>query len=382
MSTANDELTRLADRIGSDVRAVATSGELDDVDRLVDAEVTRHRPLADDVERQRLADAIRSRLGGLDRLEPWLADPDVDEVLVSRGAIWVERRGVVERVEAIDGDSTRRVVERVLAPLGRRLDRSSPIVDARLPDGSRVCAVIEPVAVDGPVLSVRRFAEHARSLDDFLDGTAGDDAATIRSACVEALRRRCNVVVSGATSSGKTSLLGALLALADPADRIIVLEDTRELPCAAPHIVRLEARPETVDGPAPITVEQLVRTALRLRPDRLVVGEVRGDEVLALVQAMNTGHDGSFSTVHANSPEDALLRLESLVVRAAPRWPLSAVRHTLARSIDVVVHVGRRGPDRMITQVAEVVAAGHDAAPGPLEVRSVSDGRTLGRTRR
>ncbi len=355
-----------ADRIAAALRPRTDEAELDG---LIEHAVRRERPLGDDPERRCLSNAVRARLGGLDRLDPLLADPTIDEILVGNGRIWVERHGVVDAVGDLDHATTRRVIERVLAPLGRRLDRASPIVDARLPDGSRVCAVIEPIAVDGPTLSIRRFADRVRSLDEFVDdhGVAAD----VRRRCREIVARRCNVLVSGATSSGKTSLLGALLSLADDGDRIVVLEDTAELPCRAPHLVRLEARPATIDGPHPITVEQLVRTAMRLRPDRLVVGEVRGDEVLALLQAMNTGHDGSFSTCHANSAEDALLRLESLVIRAAPRWPLGAARHTIARSIDVIVHVERRGPRRVISEIAEVVVAGDASAP--IEVRSILD---------
>ncbi len=358
------DVDRAADRIAAALRARTDEPALDE---LVDRAVQRERPLADDPERRRLSNAVRARLGGLDRLDPLLADPTIDEILVGNGRVWVERHGVVSAVGDLDDRTTRRVIERVLAPLGRRLDRMTPIVDARLPDGSRVCAVIEPVAVDGPTLSIRRFADRVRALDEFLGDPSTD--ATVRGRCREIVERRCNVLVSGATSSGKTSLLGALLSLADERDRILLLEDTAELPCRAPHLVRLEARPPTVDGPDPITVEHLVRTALRLRPDRLVVGEVRGDEVLALLQAMNTGHDGSFSTCHANSAEDALLRLESLVVRAAPRWPLGAVRHTIARSIDVVVHVERRGSERVISELAEVVVPCD--ADDPIGVRSI-----------
>jgi pilus assembly protein CpaF len=375
--TTGSDLQRLADTIGDVLRHRADDTDLN---TLITDQVQRHRPLASDADRAALTGAIRARLGGLDRLDPFLADPTVDEILVGNGVVWVEQHGRVEAVDRIDAATTRRVIEQVIAPLGRRLDRTSPIVDARLADGSRVCAVVEPVAVDGPALSIRRFADRVRPLDDFLP----DDPAErgrLAGLCREVLVRRCNVVVSGATSSGKTSLLGALIDLADPADRIVVLEDTTELPCAAPHLVRLEARPPTIDGPAPITVEQLVRTALRLRPDRLVVGEVRGDEVLALVQAMNTGHDGSFSTCHANGAEDALLRLESLVVRAAPRWPLAAVRHTIARSVDVILHVERRGHRRVLTDVAEV-ATPDPATGGPPAVRSLIDRGRLERSRR
>ena len=216
------------------------------------------------------------------------------------------------------------------------------------PTAPRVCAVLPPVAVDGPALSIRRFRRRILPLESF-----ADDVGVVL--LHELLQARCNLVVAGATSSGKTSLVAALVSEVDPSQRLVIVEDTAELPLRHPHAVRLEARPPTIDGPGAVDLAQLVRTALRLRPDRIVVGEVRGDEVLALVQAMNTGHDGSISTCHANSPTDALLRLESLVLQAAPTWPLAAIRHQLARSIDVVIHVERAEDGaRRITELAEV----------------------------
>jgi len=374
-------IDELADAIADELRRSPI--DLDPV-RAVDERVRQLAPLASDRQRRQLTDAVTARLDGLDRLEPLLADPTVDEILVGNGTVWAERCGQIAHVAAIGDATTRRIIERVLGPLGRRLDRTSPIVDARLPDGARVCAVVAPVAVTGPTLSIRRFADRARSLDEFVASSdAGLAAAADR--CRELVAARCNVVVSGATSSGKTSLLAALLDQADPTERIVVLEDIAELPCRSPHLVRLEARPASPDGPPPITVEQLVRTALRLRPDRLVVGEARGDEVIALIQAMNTGHDGSFSTVHANSATDAMLRIEALTVRAAPEWPISAVRQALASSIDAVVHVERRGGQRVIVDVAEVDAG----APGddptrfdrPLALRPLLAGAPLTRRR-
>jgi len=333
-----------------------------DVAVLAATEVRRLAPLHSEQEQQRLvADAV-ARLTGLGELAVHLRDPDVDEVLVnSDGVVWLDRRGRLERVDVLPGGRVEHLLERLLAPLGRRIDRSSPIVDARLPDGARVCAVLPPVAVDGAMLAVRRFADHRRSLDEFTDCPGTDLLDTVIAA-------RCNVVVSGATSSGKTSLVGALLDRLPPAERLVIVEDTAELPVdRSTHSVRLEARPPSADGPAAIEPAALVRTALRLRPDRIIVGEVRGDEVLALVQAMNTGHDGSLSTVHANGPVDALMRLESLVLQAAPTWPLAAIRQQLGRSVDVIVHVGR-GVDggtgsRTIVSIDEVGMPDTDGAP-------------------
>ena len=334
-----DELCRRVSRLTGDVR------------QLVDDEVRRVVPLAAPADQRRLADAAVARLGGLGELEALIADPAVDEVLVNAGHdIWVDRGGRLTNVGRLSGQPVEHIIERILGPIGRRVDRTSPIVDARLPDGSRVCAVVPPVAVDGPSLAIRRFAADVRSLEDFTDHVGIE-------LFDEIVEGRCNMVVSGATSSGKTSLLAAVIGRLPRHERIVVLEDTAELPIAHHHVVRLEARPPSLDGPGAITLDDLVRTALRFRPDRLVVGEIRGTEVLGLVQAMNTGHDGSFSTCHANGALDALLRLESLVLQAAPTWPLVAIRRQLARSIDVVVHItrSRAGGQRRVQSINEVV---------------------------
>jgi pilus assembly protein CpaF len=327
-----------------------TPGELSEV---VTNHVLKLTPLHTTDGRHRLTKEALARLNGLGELDVFLRDPDVDEVMVNAGnEIWVDRAGQLRRAGSLSADRVENLIERVLAPIGRRVDRSSPIVDARLPDGARVCAVLPPVAVDGATLCIRRFSEVVLPLNAFTDevGTA---------LCQQILRERCNLMITGATSSGKTSLVASLLETLPDQERLVIVEDTTELPVAAAHMVRLEARPRVVDGPRPIDLGDLVRTALRLRPDRIVVGEVRGAEVLALVQAMNTGHDGSFSTCHANGPVDALLRLESLVLQAAPTWPLAAIREQLTRSIDVIVHVQREptGRNRRIAAICEVAMA-------------------------
>ena len=336
---------------------------------VVRAHLGRVAPLASADTGERLVRAAVARLDGLGALDGLLTDDEVDEVLVNaHGDIWVEREGRLHRAGDIAAVDLAVVVERILAPLGRRLDRSSPVVDARLPDGSRVCAVVPPVATDGACLSVRRFRDRSRPLDSF-------GSTTVTALIGQLVEARCNVVVGGATSAGKTSLLNAALGLVRPGERIVTIEDTAELLPATVHLLRLEARPATVDGPPAITLEQLVRTALRLRPDRLVVGEVRGPEVLALVQALNTGHDGSWSTCHANSALDVLHRLETLVVQAAPAWPLPAVRAQLTRSIDVIVHLARCGDGhRRVVEVGEVVISGDHLALTPL----LDDGVVVG----
>lgn len=350
----------------------AAQNDTGDAELVVRTHVTRLAPLATPSERDRLVRAAVARLAGLGDLDALLEDPTVDEVLVnSHGDVWVETAGVTHQVAHLGPDDLAIVVERILAPLGRRLDRVTPVVDARLADGSRICAVIPPIAPDGPCLSLRRFRDRSLPLRAFGDQRLAD-------LLDEALQRRANVIVSGATSSGKTSLLNSVLGRVPPGERIVTIEDTAELLPAHDHLVRLEARPASPDGLQPITLADLVRTAMRLRPDRLVVGEVRGPEVVGLVQALNTGHDGSWSTCHANGAADALQRLETLVLQAAPTWPLTAIRRHLVRSIDLVVHVERTlGGARRVREIAEV-AAHLDHAEQPVLRPLVVDGDVVG----
>jgi pilus assembly protein CpaF len=300
--------------------------------------------------------AERSPLGGLER---WLDDPAIDEVIVNgRGDVWIERAGKLLRVATMSSAAVTTAIEHILRPIGRRIDRTNPTVDARLLDGSRVCAVIEPVAVDGPCLTIRRFALRPLPLSAF----ATPDVVRLLEDIVAA---RCNLLVSGATSSGKTTLLNALAALVPTTERIITLEDIAELRLPHPHVVRLETRPASAEGTGEITLAQLLRTALRMRPDRLVLGEVRGAEAVQLVQAMNTGHDGSMSTVHANSAADAVARLCSLVLQEVAGWPLDAIHDQVRRSIDVVIHVGRSVDNqRHVIEICE-----SDAAAGGVQLR-------------
>lgn len=306
--------------------------------------------------------AEQSPMGGLER---WLRDPHVTEVMVNAGSeVWVERDGRLEHVGRMRPATLLAAIEHMLAPVGRRLDRAHPMVDARLPDGARLSATIEPVALDGPCLTIRRFPDERVPLDAF---AAPPVVALLR----RLVHHRCNVVVSGATSSGKTTLLNALAHEVEPGSRIITMEDVAELRLVHPHVVRLETREATPDGVGAVTLAHLLRTALRMRPDRLVVGEVRGAEAVHLLQALNTGHDGSLSTVHANSAADALDRLASLVSQEAAGWPMAAAHRHVARAVDVVVHVERH-PDgrRGVAEVGEVVAA---------PAGSITEVRTLAR---
>jgi len=308
--------------------------------------------------------AERSPLGGLER---WLDDPSIDEVLVNgHGDVWIERSGSLRRVGTMSRGAVMSATEHILRPIGRRIDRSNPTVDARLPDGSRVCVVIEPIAVDGPCLAIRRFAVRSRPLSAFAPPAIAALVQTI-------IESRSNVLVSGATSSGKTTLLNSLVALVAADERIITLEDVAELQLPHPHVVRLEARPANAEGSGEVTVAQLLRTALRMRPDRLVLGEVRGAEAVQLVQAMNTGHDGSMATVHANSAHDAVARLCSLVLQEVPGWPLEAIHDQVRRSIDVVIHVGRtRDSGRRVIEVCE-----SDASTTGVRLRRLADDQVV-----
>jgi pilus assembly protein CpaF len=299
--------------------------------------------------RQVVAEVLAD-ITGLGPLEPLLADGAVTEVMVNGpGRVWVERQGKLERVDvSLDNEGIERIIERIVAPLGLRVDRSSPLVDARLPDGSRVNAVVPPLAIDGPVLTIRRFRAAAVPLGDFCPpGVA---------AFLEwAVATRMNVLVAGGTGAGKTTLLNALAAAIPPGERIVTVEDTAELRLGQDHVVRLEARPANAEGVGAVRVRELVRNALRMRPDRIVVGEVRGPEALDMLQAMNTGHEGSLSTCHANSPADALRRIETMVLMGDVALPLDAVREQAAAALDLVVQVARVDDGaRAVVDVAEV----------------------------
>ena len=280
------------------------------------------------------------------RLEEFFKDETVREVMVNGGCeVWVERNGKLERVDTISEADTRSFIERTLLPLGRRIDITSPVVDARLTDGSRLCAVIPPIAVDGSCVSIRRFSVDRITLNDFADRQVGEILQQL-------VFDRRNLLISGAASAGKTTLLNSLCDFLAPNERVVTIEDIAELKLAHPHVVRLEARPLSPDGNLEISTRSLVRTALRLRPDRLIIGEVRGAETLDMLSAMNTGHDGSMSTIHANSARDALRRVESLVMQHATNWSRDVVRDHVATSINAIVHVARHiDGSRFIQQI-------------------------------
>jgi len=335
-----------------------------DIREEVRALVEREAAALGEADRAALCERVLLLATGLGPLEPLLADPAVDEVMVNgAGSVWVERHGRLEPGgTTFDSDAAlMHAIERILAPLGRRVDEAAPLCDARLPDGSRVNVVIPPLSLSGPCLTIRRFRRGGFSLRELVaNGTLPAAAAELLALAVAA---RASILVSGGTGSGKTTTLNALSGAIPAGERIVTIEDAAELKLRQSHVVRLEARPPSLEGRGEVTIRQLVRNALRMRPDRIVVGEVRGGEALDLLQALNTGHDGSLSTVHANSPEDALRRLETLALMAEVALPHAAVREQVAGAVDLVVHQARR-PDgtRAVCSIAEVVRVAGGAA--------------------
>ena len=308
-------------------------------------------------ERQQLVEEIMDDVVGLGPIERLLDDPTISEVMVNAtDFIYVERHGKIESTDArfLSNDHLRRVIERIVAQVGRRIDESSPMVDARLADGSRVNAVIPPLAVDGPMLTIRKFSRDPLQVNDLIGlGTLTPALAELISACV---RGGLNILVSGGTGTGKTTLLNVLSSFVPDTERIVTIEDSVELQLRQRHVIRLESRPPNVEGRGEVKIRDLVRNSLRMRPDRIIVGEVRGAETLDMLQAMNTGHDGSISTVHANSPRDALSRLETMVLMAGFDLPTRAIREQVASAVHLIIHLQRfRDGSRRVSQVSEVV---------------------------
>jgi pilus assembly protein CpaF len=322
---------------------------------LVDAEAA----LLGEADRAALVARVLRDTVGLGPLEDLLADPAVEEVMVNGPhEVYVERGGRIEPVAArfADEEELRNAIERILAPLGRRIDELSPMVDARLADGSRVNAVIPPLAIDGPLLSIRRFGANRPGPRELLELGTLSEAQLARLEAAVAARR--SVLVSGGTGSGKTTLLNALSGFVAPDERLVTIEDAAELRLRGRHVVRLEGRPAGIEGRGEVSIRDLLRNALRMRPDRIVIGEVRGAEALDLLTALNTGHRGALSTVHANSPEDALARLETLALMAGLGLPHEAIAAQVRRGIDLVVQLERRADgSRRVTEIAEVGAA-------------------------
>ena len=308
-------------------------------------------------ERRRLVRDVENDALGLGPLERLLNDDSITEIMANRyDQVYVERNGklTLSSSRFTSEDHLRRVIERIVSRIGRRVDESSPLVDARLADGSRVNAVIPPLAVDGSSLTIRKFSKTPLQVSDLVRfGSMTEQMAKLLEACVLA---KLNILVSGGTGTGKTTLLNVLSCFIPPGERIVTIEDAVELNLQQPHVVRLESRPPNIEGAGEVKIRDLVRNSLRMRPDRIVVGEVRGGEALDMLQAMNTGHDGSLSTLHANSPRDAMARLETLVLMAGMDLPLRAIREQGASAVDLIVQIGRlRDGSRRVTHVTEVL---------------------------
>jgi pilus assembly protein CpaF len=328
------DLTKLnslpSDRIHSEVSRLAE-----------DLLLAENLPLST-IERDRLVSEVHHELFGLGPLEPLLGDPTISDILVnSYSNIYIERRGKLERtsISFKDDEHLMRVIERIVSTVGRRIDEAQPMVDARLPDGSRVNAIIPPLALDGPTLSIRRFGTDPLRMPQLIEnGALTKEIAILFEMCV---RARLNIIISGGTGAGKTTLLNAMSAYIPVDERIVTIEDSAELQLQQPHVVRLETRPPNIEGRGEITQRDLVRNSLRMRPDRIVVGEVRGGETIDMLQAMNTGHDGSLTTIHANSPRDALSRLETMIQMTGMRLSDRAMRQQVASAVNLVIQVAR-----------------------------------------
>jgi pilus assembly protein CpaF len=362
----SDPLARLKDRASSELferlgsRLADASLDEQQMHRLVRTELNEiieeeTVPLTTD-ERARLIADVQNDVLGHGALQPFLDDPTVTEIMVNGpDHIYIEQHGRIIRTEArfTSEESLRRIIERIVSRMGRRIDESSPLVDARLSDGSRVNAIIPPLAFTGPTLTIRKFSKDPFTVQDLIGfGTLTPEMVDVLQACV---RARLNILVSGGTGTGKTTLLNVISSFIPADERIITVEDAVELQLQQDHVVRLESRPANTEGKGEITIRDLVRNSLRMRPDRIVIGEVRGGESLDMLQAMNTGHDGSLSTVHANTPRDAIARLETLVLMAGMDLPLRAIREQIASAIDVIVQIGRlRDGTRRVLNITEV----------------------------
>jgi pilus assembly protein CpaF len=338
-------------------QAASGGGDMGPLPQAVRELVDEDAAILEGPTRERLRELILREAVGLGPLEELLADEAVEEVMVNgHERVYVERAGRIERTEVSfpSEQALRDAIERILTPLGRRVDELSPMVDARLEDGSRVHVVIPPLAVDGPSMSIRRFSAVRPGPRELVElGTITEELHDQLAAAVAARR---SVLVSGGTGSGKTTLLNALSAFIDSGERVITIEDAAELRLRQPHVVRLESLPSNVEGRGRVTIRDLLRGALRMRPDRIVIGEVRGGEALDLLMALNTGHEGALSTVHANSPEDALRRLETLALMAGVGLPHEAIREQLGRGLDLIIHLARLSDgSRRVVEVAEVV---------------------------
>jgi len=314
-------------------------------------------------DRARLVQEVVDEVLGLGPIQGLLRNNEITEIMVNRfDSIYIEQEGKIfqSRLRFSSEEHLRRTIERIVAHVGRRIDESSPLVDARLPDGSRVNAVVPPIALDGAILTIRKFSAEPFTIDDLISlGTLPEEAATFLKTCVEA---KLNILISGGTGSGKTTTLNVLSSFIPDNERVITVEDAAELQLAQPHVVRMESRPVNIEGKGLVTIRDLVRNSLRMRPDRIVVGEVRDGAALDMLQAMNTGHEGSLTTIHANSSKDALVRIENLVLMAGVEFPIRVIREQISEAIDIIIHQARlRDGSRRVTEISEVTGIDVDS---------------------
>ena len=358
-----DELKRqihakLVDRLDfTRVRDLASETMRRDIRRVIEHLCDTENPLLNRMEREKLIEEILDETLGFGPLEPLLKDPTVSDILVNGPRnIYIERRGKLEKSDIFfrDNDHLLQIIDRIVSKVGRRVDETSPTVDARLPDGSRVNAVIPPIALDGSSLSIRRFGANPLKLEDLLNYKAfSPEMAMLMEA---AIKSRLNVVISGGTGSGKTTLLNTLSSFIPSDQRIVTIEDAAELQLQQDHVVRLETRPPNIEGKGAVSTRDLVKNALRMRPERIIIGECRGGETLDMLQAMNTGHSGSMTTLHSNSPRDALSRLETMIMMGGTELPIKAMRQQIASAVDVIIQANRlQGGPRKVLSITEVM---------------------------
>jgi pilus assembly protein CpaF len=343
------DLSRVSDLAGDTLRREIRLV----VERLCDTE----NPLLNRMERERLIDEVLDETFGFGPLEMLLKDPTISDILINGPhKIFVERRGKLEKtdVKFRDNEHLMQIIDRIVSKVGRRVDETSPMVDARLPDGSRVNAIIPPLALDGPSMSIRRFGANPLKLEDLLNFKAfTPEMAMLMEACIKA---RLNIVISGGTGCGKTTLLNTLSSFIPHDERIVTIEDAAELQLQQDHVVRLETRPANIEGKGAVGTRDLVRNALRMRPERIIIGECRGGEALDMLQAMNTGHAGSMTTLHANTPRDAQARLETMIMMAGMELPMKAMRQQISSAVDLIIQANRlQGGPRKITTLTEVM---------------------------
>jgi len=386
-----DLKNRIQDRLIAELDPTMDISHTDEVRRTIeemyDTILAHENIILSRTERQRLFEQIVAEILGYGPIEPLLADETITEIMVNGSqSIYIERKGMIEKVNTTfeSDEHLMRIIDRIVAPLGRRIDESSPYVDARLPDGSRVNAIIPPLSLIGPVLTIRKFAKTPLTVENMIDfGTITPEAIEFLKACVIA---RLNIIVSGGTGSGKTTFLNILSGFIPNRERIITIENAAELQLRQEHVVTLESRPPNIEGKGEVSIRDLVINSLRMRPDRIIVGECRGGEALDMLQAMNTGHDGSLTTIHSNSPRDTLARLETMTLMAGMDLPLKAIREQVASAINLIIHQERmKDGSRKVVNIAEVQGMEGDVIVMSdifvFEQTGIEAGKVIGRLR-